>query len=77
MENFTNDLIDLNNGKFVKILPNRLKFLSNKNSIKENKVDISIPSIKKTEETHLTILPTYNCNLRCVYCYSRGGEKKI
>lgn len=24
--------------------------------------------------TSLTLLPTYNCNLRCVYCYSRGGE---
>lgn len=25
--------------------------------------------------TSVTLLPTYNCNLRCVYCYSRGGEE--
>jgi len=33
---------------------------------------------KKVKEgylpTHITIMPTFNCNLRCVYCYSRGGE---
>lgn len=22
----------------------------------------------------LAVIPTYDCNLRCVYCYSRGGE---
>ncbi|MBS3079296.1 radical SAM protein [Candidatus Pacearchaeota archaeon] len=24
--------------------------------------------------TYATLIPTYNCNLRCVYCYSNGGE---
>jgi len=24
--------------------------------------------------TSVTLIPTYNCNLRCVYCYARGGE---
>lgn len=24
--------------------------------------------------TSVTILPTYNCNLRCVYCYANAGE---
>jgi uncharacterized protein len=24
--------------------------------------------------TSVTLLPTFDCNLRCVYCYSRGGE---
>lgn len=24
--------------------------------------------------TGVTLMPTYNCNLRCVYCYSHGGE---
>lgn len=24
--------------------------------------------------TSVTLLPTYNCNLRCIYCYARAGE---
>ncbi|MFA4952688.1 MAG: radical SAM protein [Candidatus Pacearchaeota archaeon] len=27
------------------------------------------------EPTSITLMPTYNCNLRCVYCYSHGGER--
>jgi uncharacterized protein len=34
--------------------------------------------IHKREETYLpasvTLVPTYNCNLRCIYCYSMAGE---
>lgn len=29
----------------------------------------------KYEPTSVTLMPTYNCNLRCVYCYSHGGER--
>ena len=25
----------------------------------------------------MALIPTYKCNLRCIYCYSRGGEKNI
>lgn len=26
--------------------------------------------------TSLAVIPTFDCNLRCVYCYSKGGETK-
>jgi uncharacterized protein len=28
------------------------------------------------ENDSVGIIPTFDCNLRCVYCYSKGGEKK-
>lgn len=28
------------------------------------------------ERTSLAIIPTFNCNLKCIYCYARGGESK-
>ncbi len=30
----------------------------------------------KFHPTSVTLLPTSDCNLRCVYCYSNGGEKR-
>lgn len=35
-------------------------------------------SPKKTDfkPTNVTLFPTFNCNLRCLYCYSEGGKSK-
>ena len=43
-------------------------------------MDSEIPSIlptplEKFEPTEVTFMPTYKCNLKCVYCYSKGGEE--
>jgi uncharacterized protein len=38
------------------------------------KEKIRIPENKFYLPTETTLLPTYNCNLRCKYCYSKGGE---
>lgn len=34
------------------------------------------PTIKRLgyKPTHVTILPSFECNLRCVYCYSQAGD---
>ncbi|MFA5259354.1 MAG: radical SAM protein [Candidatus Pacearchaeota archaeon] len=31
---------------------------------------------KKYQPTSAIFLPTFDCNLRCIYCYSRAGEEK-
>lgn len=31
----------------------------------------------KKKVAALTLLPTMNCNLRCIYCYAKGGESQI
>jgi uncharacterized protein len=34
------------------------------------------PKFPEPSHNHLTIFPTHNCNLNCVYCYAGGGETK-
>jgi len=76
MENFLKDLLKLDNGSYVQILPNRIRFISGENSFEESPLIIETPKKIKRDFVSLTILPTNNCNLRCIYCYSRGGERK-
>lgn len=33
-----------------------------------------IPEFKGYKPTAVTLMPTWDCNLRCKYCYSHGGE---
>jgi uncharacterized protein len=32
---------------------------------------------KESSRAHVSVFPTMNCNLKCVYCYSSGGDKVI
>lgn len=41
-----------------------------------SRLEVSPPSTTRFLPTNITILPTYDCHLRCVYCYSSGGERK-
>ena len=33
-------------------------------------------SVSESTVSTISLIPTFNCNLRCIYCYARGGECK-
>lgn len=83
------DTLKLGNGKYAIILPNKIIFLSNasQNEIEEliaeekeeliNKIENEKSEADKEPVANITFLPTFDCNLRCIYCYAKGGEEKI
>ena len=47
---------------------------------KEQTVKIDVPKTKSDEmhsqSASIGLIPTFDCNLKCIYCYARGGETK-
>ncbi|MCK9292786.1 radical SAM protein, partial [archaeon] len=66
-------LILLNKKEYIK---NKSKLLEyTKNSFK-NKTISNLQFKVDNNTLSFTVLPTTNCNLRCIYCYSDGGFEK-
>lgn len=40
------------------------------------KAEVAEDSKKEFEPDSVVLFPTLDCNLRCIYCYSKGGESK-
>ncbi len=78
------DILSLGDNRHVAISPNRIRFFiasgervraiaqeeGGKNNLLPRRVEHNGRAIS------LGIMPSYDCNLRCVYCYSRGGEQR-
>ncbi len=70
---------------YVLTTPGKLVFLEDCN---EKELNDCINELKQEQEekkenlnntgnsVSLAVIPTYNCNLRCVYCYANGGRDK-
>jgi len=66
---------------FYSSLLNRVFLSDNKLGDVKNKDILHVFPVPDNQSfgprTLMFIFPTTNCNLRCKYCYARGGEKKI
>ncbi len=90
MENDRLCIINLPKGKnYAIVSPHRIVYGLNAsknefaNLIKEEEKRIRKVKILKTSHNvprlysnSISLIPTFDCNLKCIYCYSKGGEEK-
>src|SRR3989344_1567143 len=65
---------------YARIVPNSISLARSYEELSTIKLEfpnIELKSIMDTKKASLTLLPTLDCNLGCIYCYSKGGENKI
>ena len=82
-EHVAQTLRDIKNGKF-QYKNDNIKLLNTLQSLgiiktSESKLDHASAdrSVKSFSPIRVTLVPTYQCNLRCVYCYSNGGANPL
>jgi uncharacterized protein len=84
------DTLSVSEDKYVLISENRISFLSGINAqdldsvieqerelIESNHYQVNNNENEIDEQPHISFIPTLDCNLRCIYCYARGGEDKV
>lgn len=78
------DIVSCGDERHVLISENRISFISGVSSPELSKVtEEELKLIHEAPKPPLTIfgpsisfMPTFDCNLRCIYCYSEGGRDK-
>ncbi|MFH1745197.1 MAG: radical SAM protein [bacterium] len=80
------DIARIDNKHLVLISNNRISFIPNvtneniRNVCAEERHIITayadMPAIPVPLGPSIAFMPTFDCNLRCIYCYARGGEYK-
>jgi len=68
------DTVNINKDICAVIRPNRIQFIKKEFSESFHDYIDSIPQQKSKKTLSLTLVPTSDCNLSCIYCYSKGGE---
>ena len=70
------NLRKLQRGESSDLIPSLEKKLLDKRIIAQDNFPIITPFRREEvfSPTYVTLMPTLNCNLRCTYCYSSGGE---
>jgi len=83
----TIDVLSVGNGQYVLISENRINFISEiengslQDVLREEADLIESQEFEQEKEVHIgpsiAFMPTLDCNLRCIYCYARGGDDAI
>ena len=80
------DVLSVGNGQYVLISENRINFISEieNGSLQDVlREEVDLIELQEFEQEEVRIgpsiafMPTLDCNLRCVYCYARGGDDAI
>jgi len=80
-----NNILKLKKNRFAIILQNKIVLIdeAHEHDI-ENILEYELKQYKEQYNTnenadktsYITIMPTYDCNLKCIYCYARGGDEQ-
>ncbi len=72
------DFIRVNKDVYAVIRPNEILYVHEEelDNFKEYLIALSTHPQKERNILSVTFVPTLDCNLGCIYCYSRGGEQR-
>ncbi|NQV13533.1 MAG: SPASM domain-containing protein [Parcubacteria group bacterium] len=80
----TLDIVRIDNRHLVLISENRISFIPNVSDeeieqacVEERRVIVAHANASTTHTQlgpSIAFMPTFDCNLRCIYCYAKGGE---
>lgn len=83
-------ILRIDRQNYAVILPNKIVFAvdaseddiaalvqEERSNLESDNASIEHDHLAPSHEASLTLLPTFDCNLRCIYCYARGGDDKV
>ena len=70
------DIIRVGKDVYAIIRPNEILYAHKEDLDKFREYSVSSCKGKERDGLSVTFVPTLDCNLRCIYCYSRGGEQR-
>ena len=70
------DLVRINKDVYAVIRPNEILYVNRKDLDSFKEYFIPTREERGRNELSVTFVPTLDCNLSCIYCYSRGGEQR-
>lgn len=70
------DIIRVSKDVYAVIRPNEILYAHKEDLDRFREYSVSSYKGKERDGLSVTFVPTLDCNLRCIYCYSRGGEQR-
>ncbi len=84
------DVLQVSKNNYAVIVPNKIVFAvdasqddvkalvqEERNNPENEYASGAHTCLGAVEEASMTLLPTFDCNMRCIYCYARGGDDQV